>query len=424
MNNEEEKKDLSLTDKEPIEHSVDKSQKEEYEAVTESEPEEIHYIRQNGKFKLAVEDEIKKIPDYVTVHRVKKGAHRAGVLAKVMFGVIIVCVSVGLALAIIFGGQDILGMGKLDSEILVEIQQNSGVAQVAQVLEEQGVINSSLLFRAYFKFSKSEPDFQYGTYSLNSNMSYSVILNELKKYSSTKEEVQIMFKEGTTIYQMADLLQTNKVCTAAEFISAVDSTDFGYAFEDKIENNKLRFHKLEGYLFPDTYKFFVGDSPVNVAKKIVTNFDKRLNELLLTGIPASGFTQEQVVTIASIVQLEAGKPEEMKKVASVYLNRLKNPGEYARLQADPTRGYANELKLQMGVINQEVLDAYNTYEGQGLPPGPICNPGLDAFRAVLEPEQTDYFYFCTDSKTGKFYYAQTIEEHNKNVKKAGLRQSS
>ena len=114
----------------------------------------------------------------------------------------------------------------------------------------------------------------------------------------------------------------------------------------------------------------------------------------------------------------------MANVASVYSNRLKNKGVYPNLQADPTRGYAEELKKQMDVIDQKVLDAYNTYEGTGLPPGPICNPGLDAIQATLYTAETEYFYFCTnlDSslETRKYYYAKTLEEHEKNLRKAGL----
>ena len=114
----------------------------------------------------------------------------------------------------------------------------------------------------------------------------------------------------------------------------------------------------------------------------------------------------------------------MSRIASVYANRLKNPGAYPNLQADPTRNYAEELALQMNVVNQEILDAYNTYEGAGLPPGPICNPGLDAIKATLYPEETEYFYFCTnlDSslETRQYYYATTLEEHEQNLRAAGL----
>lgn len=385
-----------------------------------NDKEEYKTARAKNNFNVHIEG-IEKMPNYTPAHRVRKSFYRAGVFAKVMFGLIIVCLSVSLALFIIFSAQDILGMGKPDNTSLIEIKQNYGLSQVADTLEDAGVINSAFLFKVYYKVTKEEAAFQYGTYSLKSNMSYDTILSELRKYSSSKEEVTIMFAEGSTIYQIAKLLEQNKVCSADVFMDTLEKTAFGYDFEGGAGTNELVFHKLEGYLFPDTYNFFKGDSPVNAAKKFLSNYDKRVSQKMLVGAPALSMSQADIITVASIVQLEAGNVDEMKKVASVYLNRLKNPGEYARLQADPTREYANELKLQMSVIDQKIIDAYNTYEGTGLPPGPICNPGLDAIDAVLNAEQTDYFYFCTDQKTGEFYYAQTLEEHNKNVKKAGLR---
>ncbi len=286
------------------------------------------------------------------------------------------------------------------------------------------MIRSADIFKAYFKFLKPESNFQYGSYSLNSSMSYGVIVTELSRYSSTREEVRVSFPEGFTLYQMAQRLEENGVCSAKDFIDAINTSDFGYEFEQEFTRNRLRFHRMEGYAFPDTYFFFKDDNPVNVAKKLVQNFDSRVNEDLRARMKELGYTMEETIIIASIVQQESGKPEEMSRIASVYANRLKNPGAYPNLQADPTRNYAEELALQMNVVNQEILDAYNTYEGAGLPPGPICNPGLDAIKATLYPEETEYFYFCTnlDSslETRQYYYATTLEEHEQNLRAAGL----
>ena len=132
-------------------------------------------------------------------------------------------------------------------------------------------------------------------------------------------------------------------------------------------------------------------------------------------------TEEDTIRLASIIQEEAGKTSEMEKVSSVYHNRLDSPGVYPLLQADPTRVYARELKEQMAAeVNQEILDAYDTYKSGGLPPGAICNPGEDAIKAALNPADTDYYFFCSNLKTGKFYYAKTYEEHQVNLRKAGL----
>lgn len=380
--------------------------------------------RPKKQFQLRAEGELRRIPDYTRGSHGSAARRRMTAFAKVMLALIIVGLSVFLALVIIFTTQEIFGLSKPDREIVVDIPQNAGMSQIAEILEDRGVIRSADIFRAYFKVFDPEANFQYGSYSLNSNMSYGVIVTELSKYSSTREEVRVSFPEGYTLYQMAQRLEENGVCSAGDFIEAINETDFGYDFEDGFTRNRLRFHRMEGYAFPDTYFFFKDDNPVNVAKKFVQNFDSRMNGELRARMDELGYTMEETITIASIVQQESGKPAEMGRIASVYANRLKNPGTYPNLQADPTRNYAEELALQMDVVDQEILDAYDTYEGSGLPPGPICNPGLDAIKATLYPEETDYFYFCTnlDSslETRQYFYATTLEEHEQNLRAAGL----
>ena len=111
----------------------------------------------------------------------------------------------------------------------------------------------------------------------------------------------------------------------------------------------------------------------------------------------------------------------MKKVASVFYNRLNNPDEYPLLQSDPTTNYVEDIIMpNIEVRSKKIFEAYDTYQGAGLPPGPICNPGLDAINAVLYPAETDYYYFCSNLETGEFYYAETLEQHEQNLVEAGL----
>jgi len=370
-----------------------------------------------------MDSEIQRIPDYTGGggHALRR---RMTAFSKVMLALIIVGISVFLALLIIFTAEDVFGLNKFDREIVVDIPQNAGVAQIADILEERGVIKSAFIFKGYFKVLKPEANFQYGSYSLNSNMSYGVIVNELSKYSSTRDEVKVSFPEGFTLYQIAKRLEENGVCDGDEFLKAINTSDFGYEFEKEISRSSLKFHKMEGFAFPDTYFFYEDDNPVNVAKKFVQNFDNRIDDTLRERMDEVGYSLEETIIIASIVQQEAGRSDEMARVASVYANRLKNPGSYPNLQADPTRNYADELRLQMDVENKWILDAYNTYEGTGLPPGAICNPGLEAIKATLYPEETGYYFFCTNLDSAleerEFYYATTLEEHEQNLRKAGL----
>ena len=134
-----------------------------------------------------------------------------------------------------------------------------------------------------------------------------------------------------------------------------------------------------------------------------------------------GKTLEETLTLASIVQAEAGDTANMKRVASVFYNRLNNSDDFPLLQSDPTSAYVRDVIIpNSDYVTDNMKTAYDTYKGAGLPPGPICNPGLDAIKAVLYPAETDYFYFCSNLETGEFYYAKTLEEHEANLVKAGL----
>ena len=400
-----------------------KTPKEEKNAVFEKPEEGERPKRSRGNFQIDLSHEVSKIPDYTYTkeHTATRSKKRMSVFVKSMLAIIILGVSILLSIVIIFCAQEVFGLGKKDQSILVDIPRSAGLSQVADKLEAVGVIRSADLFKIYYKLTKPEGSFQYGTYSLNSNMSYDVMLSELFKYSASDEEVTVTFPEGMTLYQIAKLLESKNVCDAEEFMQVVDSQDFGYDFETGRSENPLRYHPLEGYFFPDTYNFYKYDNPANVADKMFKNFENRIKDFE-GKMKEKGYTMEETLIIASIVQKEAGETSQMKNVASVYSNRLQNEGTYPNLQADPTRDYANELKKQMGdKIDQEVLDAYNTYEGKGLPPGPICNPGIDAIEATLSPAKTDYYYFCNNLTTGEFFYAKTLEEHEKNIIKAGLR---
>ncbi len=376
--------------------------------------------RPKKPFHLNMEAELKQIPDYTQGSYRSTAVRRTSVFAKIMLAVIIIGISVFLALLIIFSGQEIFGINKPDQTILVDIPQNSGVQQIAEVLEQRGVIKSAYLFRVYYKVARLNGNFQYGTYSLNTKMSYDAIVNELSKYSSSREEVTVMFPEGCTLYEMSLLLEENQVCKSEDFLAALQNNDFGFDFEKEVSSGGKKYHRFEGYAFPDTYNFYVNDNPVNVAKKLLSNFNRKLRDEYRQRMKELGLTLEQGITLASIVQGESGDPDQMKMVASVYLNRINNAGTYPRLQADPTRKYAASLRNQMDIIDESIALAYDTYESDGLPPGPINNPGLAAIDAALNPTQTDYFYFCTDLKTGQFYYAKTLAEHEQNLRKAGL----
>jgi UPF0755 protein len=261
-----------------------------------------------------------------------------------------------------------------------------------------------------------------GDITLQPSMGYAAIIETLETQRESYETVTITFTEGENLLEIAQKLEDNGVCDASDFLFEFNkSQDFD--FEEKITDNENTYYAREGYFFPDTYEFYVGDTAYNVTKIVRENFEKKITEKMYTRMDKLNLTLNETITLASMVQLEARNADEMPTVASVFLNRLNDSDTFPQLQSDPTGNYVTEV-IATQSDNQSTIDHYSeyydTYQCNGLPAGPICNPGLDAINAVLYPDDTDYYYFCNDLDTGESFYAETLEEHEKNLKKAGL----
>jgi UPF0755 protein len=201
-------------------------------------------------------------------------------------------------------------------------------------------------------------------------------------------------------------------------VKSVDFSDYDFVKEINYDNKYLA---LEGYIFPDTYDFYLNDNATNVVKKFLDNFDARFTDEMKTRAQELGMTVDEVIILASIVQKEAGDPNEMPKVSSVFNNRLNNTTvTQGRLESDVTIDYV-EKNILPNVSDEEQKEtyriSYNTYKCVGIPAGAVCNPGTAAINAVLNPAETSYYFFVTDV-LGNYYYAQTLSEHNDNVIKA------
>jgi UPF0755 protein len=175
---------------------------------------------------------------------------------------------------------------------------------------------------------------------------------------------------------------------------------------------------LEGYLFPDTYDMFIGESTSSIVKRFLDNFDEKWTDKYAARAEELGLTTSEIITIASIIQKEVAGSAQMADISSVIHNRLKKSTNYPMLQCDSTALYVtNHLTDLLGENKASgYIDKYDTAMCMGLPEGPICNPGLDAIQAALYPSDTDYMYFCHD-KSGNVYYASTDYEHQQNVAK-------
>jgi UPF0755 protein len=318
--------------------------------------------------------------------------------------------------------REMLGIGKADDEIVLEIPETDSLSRVADIFIDDGIIADKDLF-LFFARVRGVKTIVPGAHEFSANMTYGEIADELQSAATEEEReaIDIMFPEGTTLAGAGEILELADICSATEFVRIFNSSEFGFDFEKRIRASTLRFYKMEGYCFPDTYRFYLDEDVKFIVKKIYRNFEAKLTPDLVSRMNDMGLTQDELITFASVVQAEAARNADMKMVASVFWNRLNNPEEFPLLQSDPTGNYVEDVIMpNIEVESEEMYAAYNTYEGGGLPPGPINNPGLNAINAVLYPEDTTYYYFCSNLETGEFFFAETLREHEENLVLAGL----
>ncbi len=336
-----------------------------------------------------------------------------------MVTTLIFTVAICLSILIIYVGRDMLAIGKNESIKMVTIEEGANAKTVSRILKEEGIIDIPKAFEIIAKLNDADGSFIPGQYELSPSDAYETIIRKLttEEINDNRETVDITFVEGTSIYDAAKLLEENNVCDAERFIYYFNAGGFGFDFEKKLPTSTAsKFYRMEGYLFPDTYTFYVESEPESVCMKIYQNFENKMTEAFYNQMQVKNMTLDEVITLASIVQAEAADPEEMKKIAAVFENRLANPDDFPKLQSDPTKYYVEEvIKPNIQVPSTAIFDAYNTYEGNGLPPGAIGNPGLTAIEAVLYPSPNNYYYFAADIDTLEVYYAETLEEHEHNL---------
>ncbi|MEG0018463.1 MAG: endolytic transglycosylase MltG [Hydrogenoanaerobacterium sp.] len=314
---------------------------------------------------------------------------------------------------------DVVGVVQNDKQVTVKIPQGASTGDIAKILNESGIINTPVTFKLYSKFKKADGKYQFGEYILNCKMSYDQIISALKSGNKREDIVTVSFPEGLSLWEIGKKLEENDVCTAKEFVEALQTGTYEFDFMKGIPiDNPLRFYKYEGYVFPDTYNFFVSENPNSVAKKFFNSFNKNVTTDLYDRMKKMDMTLDETITLASIIQKEASLPEDMNAVSGVFHNRFAKTDVYPQMQSDVTIFYIEKfIKPHISIANQAMYDAYNTYVCSGLPVGPVCSPGIDAIRAALYPDQSEYYYFLTDLK-GNFYYAKTMEEHEQNIRAA------
>ena len=360
---------------------------------------------------------------------------KKGGAVKILLAVVLLLV-LAAGVAGVFAYNEIHGNGKPGTEVTVSIRQGSGVAAIAQELKDAGVIRSAYLFRWYVGQKGVAGKLQYGDFTLQTGANaYDAIIAVLSQYAKA-DTVRITIPEGTTAIAIAQKMEAAGLCSAEDFLKEANEGDFSaYTFWQYVPEDKDapdRFMKCEGYLFPETYEFLKDDTVHNYVATFYAQFDAQITDAMYAKLKEQGMTLNELVTLASFVQEEAGNSQD-SNVAQVFRNRLAEGSPYPRLQSNTSshiQSDADNNYLWNWVapyyggwdsIPENIRTAYDTYTCTGLPAGPISNPGLAAIRAALDPqcdpEVKDCYFFVTD-QSGHYYYAKTYAEHQKNCAEA------
>ena len=292
--------------------------------------------------------------------------------------------------------------------IAVTIPSGSSTGKIADILASNKIIDSASNFKLLSKIGGNDGKFKAGTYSLSASMSYQEIVDSL--ISGNSDTTRFTIPEGLTLVETADKLAGKNLINKDEFMSAAETGNFDYKFMSLLPEGPNR---LEGFLYPETYDVFTTASEEDIINRMLSQFDKLVTEDYYKRASELGYDMYDIVTIASLIEKETRVNAERATVASVIYNRLaiKMP-----LQIDATVQYAlGNHKERLDYNDTEVNSPYNTYQHNGLPPGPICSPSIDSIKAALYPASTNYYYYVLKPEmNGAHNFSNTYEEFLKN----------
>ncbi len=312
----------------------------------------------------------------------------------------------------------------------IEIKNGMSAVQVAQLLADKGVIDHPTWFHLYAMWKGETTNVKTGKYVIKDDLTPAAVLKIL--VSGVKEETtRVTLPEGKNMLEFFDLLEAARVASAKDLEALARDRDF-------LATHGIAGDTVEGYLFPDTYSFRVGEKPRVVLDRLIARQQEVWNDLLAAHPRDAAKLKEKlhwsdrdILVMASIVEKEAVDPAERPRIAQVFINRLTFPDfKSKRLETDPTIRYGCTVPVQKSApcqgwdkrdrLHRAQLDdkdnPYNTYQHEGLPPGPISNPGKSSIEAVLAPDGSDFLYFVAkDARNHAF--SKTFDEHKRNVAK-------
>ena len=365
------------------------------------------------------------------------------IISTLVWLAIILAIGVSLGRLVWVCATDVLAFGRESKECIVTISENDNIDTIANKLKTAGLIRYPDLFKLYADITDAREEITAGTFTLNTKYDYMALVNYMSARSSSREEVEVVIPEGYSCAQIFALLEEKKVCSVEDLKAYAAEGSLGdYWFLEDVERGTA--YCLEGYLFPDTYKFYTNDKPGRVLTKFLDNFEYRFTDImkekldvlnermgkvmsdlgyLQDYVEAHKFTIRDVVIIASMIEKEKANDSESYDVSSVIYNRLTNAKEYPYLNIDATIIYALDGNIDPETGKTKPLTSedlkldhpYNTYTEKGMIPGPISNPGRNSLDAALDPNPTNYYFYVFNPNTGVHLFAKNAKDHQKNV---------
>ncbi len=358
--------------------------------------------------------------------------YHSGCMGGIMYFVFIACVSVVLACLAWMAASDMLALNKDEFTAVVTLPMSifssetvdtydeegnktgtervtkADMDYVTDALKEAGLIEYKWLFNIFCKISTASEKVSPGEYELKSSFDYRALIQNMRAGSASTVTVDVTLPEGFTMRQIFQRLEEMNVCSYEELMESAANDKFNYSFLEGIEEGDAS--RLEGFLFPDTYEFYVGMQASSAINKMLETFYYKQTADMLKQASDMNMSMREVVNVASLIEKEAANDGERALIASVIYNRI-----YAGMQLGIDASVLYEYPDHQGAPTAEMLQTdspYNTRIRTGLPPTPICSPGMASITAALNPESTSYYYYALDTATGEHRFFTNETEFN------------
>lgn len=360
-----------------------------------------------------------------------KSENKSGLAGGALYFLFVISVSIILACLAWAAATDVLGFKSSDTVAQITLDKDrftykevkvtdddgniktkkihyADMSYVADQLKDNGIIKYKWLFKLFGSVYNADEKIDPGTYELKAIYDYKALVKKMTSGSAAMVTKKITFPEGYTMRQIFKKLNAEGVCDYDELMDAAANSTFNYSFLEGTEKGDA--NRLEGFLFPDTYEFYEGMPAATAINKLLEVFHYKMTAEMLEWQEESGYTMREIITIASMIEKEAANDTEQYTIASVIYNRLKKDWP---LQIDSTTLY--EYPDHEGAPTAEMLakdSPYNTRISKGLPPSPICSPGITSIRAALQPSSTNYMYYALNTATGQHEFFKTADAFN------------